>query len=133
MMDREEQAMEIGEILKQHQAWLKKANASLASRTAKPEELRLPLDVKRQHIDQLKMRVEQLAAQKEAAVKHYDASIARSNEQLALLETELSSDEKRLEALAQTTTGHVEPVAPEDKQVKPTKPDDTPRDNPKKK
>jgi hypothetical protein len=93
--------MDITSILKQHQAWLEKAKTALGLRTVEKEELRLPLDVKRRHIEQLKMRAEQLATEKEAAVQQYDTSIAQIREQLWRLEAELSSDEKRDDKPAQ--------------------------------
>src|SRR6266436_3824433 len=90
--------MDIASILKDHQAWLDKAKAGVASTSGSAPstaDQAVPLAAKHQMVDRLTARVATLSLQKDATIKQYDAAIAAANDQKAQLQKEIAADEKR--------------------------------------
>jgi chromosome segregation ATPase len=92
--------MSITDILQEHQAWIEQARKSLIFDQDMSHQLAIPIEAKRQRIEQLKMRVEDLSRQKDAVIRRYEETIAQYRAELTRLEADLSSSEKLRENVA---------------------------------
>jgi len=81
--------MSIDEILKEHDAWLKKAAQSFKLQAVKLQDTALLKTATERRIAEVDQRIVRLTETRDAAVKRYDEAIAAEKKELTRLKAEL--------------------------------------------
>jgi hypothetical protein len=84
--------MDVSKILKEQQVWLDKIRDAAAKKMDPKDAAQLPLDVKKQRMTELQIKVRQLTARKDELVRTYDRAIEAGQKQIDNLKQELEQD-----------------------------------------